>query len=144
MVRSELAGNLSHALPVAQFNPDRQNSCFVQSNGTESGCSELYYHSAFHSNDNNGIEQKQSIKICVHWKEKVNDFFLWAGKQSLEIYMIHGLLLNIFKSNVAIQFSSIEGYLLTAGNFALTMGLCTVVIHLLSQNIVLKKVLNIR
>lgn len=144
VVRSELAGNLSHALPVAQFNPDRQNSCFVQSNGTESGCSELYYHSAFHSNDNNGIEQKQSIKICVHWKEKVNDFFLWAGKQSLEIYMIHGLLLNIFKSNVAIQFSSIEGYLLTAGNFALTMGLCTVVIHLLSQNIVLKKVLNIR
>ena len=58
--------------------------------------------------------------------------------------MMHGLLLNIFKSNVLIQFSSIEGYLLTAGNFAFTIGLCAVVIHLLSQNIVLKKALNIR
>ena len=41
--------------------------------------------------------------------------------------MMHGLLLNIFKSSVALQFSSIEGYLLTAGNFALTVGLCAVV-----------------
>ena len=55
-----------------------------------------------------------------------------------------GLLLNIFKSSIAIQFSSIEGYLLTAGNFALTVGLCAVVIRLLNQNTVLKKVLNIR
>ena len=53
--------------------------------------------------------------------------------------MMHGL-----KSSVAIQFSSIEGYLLTAGNFALTVGLCAVVIRLLDQNAVLKKVLNIR
>ena len=83
--------------------------------------------------------------VLFGWgKEKVSDFFLWAGKQSLEIYMMHGLLLNIFKSSVAIQFSSIEGYLLTAGNFALTIGLCAVVIRLLNQNAVLKKVLNIR
>ena len=58
--------------------------------------------------------------------------------------MMHSLLLNIFKSSVAIQFSSIEGYLLTAGNFALTIGLCAVDIRLLNQNVVLKKVLNIR
>lgn len=62
----------------------------------------------------------------------------------MEIYMMHGLLLNIFKSSAVIQFSSIEGYLLTAGNFALTVGLCAVVIRLLDQNAVLKKVLNIR
>ena len=62
----------------------------------------------------------------------------------MEIYMVHGLLLNIFKSSIVIQFSSIEGYLLTAGNFVLTIGLCAVVICLLNQNVVLKKVLNIR
>ena len=38
----------------------------------------------------------------------------------------------------------LEGYLLTVGNFALTIGLCAVVIRLLSQNVVLKKVFNIR
>lgn len=68
----------------------------------------------------------------------------WVGEHSLEVYLTHGLLLNIFKSSVAIQFSSIEGYLLTAGNFTLTVGLCAVVIRLLDQNAVLKKVLNIR
>ena len=87
---------------------------------------------------------KCRVEICINRKEKVSGFFLWAGKQSLEIYMMHGLLLNIFKSSVAIQFSSIEGYLLTAGNFALTIGLCAVVIRLLNQNVVLKKVLSIR
>ena len=51
----------------------------------------------------------------------------------MEIYMMHGLLLNIFKSSAVIQFSSIEGYLLAAGNFALTIGLCAVVIRLLNQ-----------
>lgn len=39
---------------------------------------------------------------------------------------------------------AIEGYLLAAGNFSLTIGLCAVVIRLLNQNAVLKKVLNIR
>lgn len=58
--------------------------------------------------------------------------------------MIHGLLLNIFKSNVAIQFSSIEGYLLTVGNFILTVGLCAAVVSLLNQNTILKRILNIR
>lgn len=53
-------------------------------------------------------------------------------------------MVSLMTGSVAIQFSSIEGYLLTAGNFALTVGLCAVVIRLLDQNAVLKKVLNIR
>ena len=71
-------------------------------------------------------------------------FCFWTGNRSLEIYMLHGLVLNIFRSNSKVLFNSIEGYLLTAGNFALTMGLCVVIIDLLSQNIILKKVLSIR
>lgn len=58
--------------------------------------------------------------------------------------MIHGFLLNIFESSVPIQFSSIEGYLLTTGNFALTIGICAIVIKLLNQNKLLKKILSIR
>lgn len=62
----------------------------------------------------------------------------------MEIYLTHGLLLNIFKSSVPVQFSSIQGYLLTAGNFALTVGLCALVIELLNHNKLLKKALGIR
>ncbi len=139
-----LVGSLPHALSASQYDQVGQYPGSLQSSRTESGNGELPYYGGAHSDDNNGTKQKQSAKVCPDGKEKVRNFFLWAGKRSLEIYMIHGLLLNIFKSDVVVQFSSIEGYLLTAGNFALTVGLCAVVIRLLDQNAVLKKVLNIR
>lgn len=144
MGRRAFVGNLLHALSVSQLDQVGQYTGSLQPSGVESGNNELHYYSGAHSDDNNGAKQKQSDEICANGKEKVSSLFLWAGKRSLEIYMIHGLLLNIFKSDVEIQFSSIEGYLLTAGNFALTIGLCAVVISLLNQNTTLKKVLNIR
>ena len=144
MGRRAFVGSLPHALSASQFDQVGQYTGPLQPSGAESGNDELHYYSGAHNDDNNGAKQKQSDEICANGKEKVSRFFLWAGKRSLEIYMIHGLLLNIFKSDVEIQFSSIEGYLLTAGNFALTIGLCAVVISLLNQNTTLKKVLNIR
>ena len=144
MDRRAFSGSVPHALPASQHDQAGQKPNSLQPSGTDSGVGELYYHSGSHSDDGNGTKQKQSAKVCPNGKEKVKGFFLWAGKRSLEIYMIHGLLLNICKSDVVVQFSSIEGYLLTAGNFALTVGLCAVVISLLNQNTILKKALNIR
>ena len=144
MGRRALVGSVSHTLSASQLDQVGQSADSVQSGGAEPGSGQLCDYGSTYCDCNSDDEQKCRAKICIIRKEKVSDFFLWAGKQSLEIYMMHGLLLNIFKSSVAIQFSSIEGYLLTAGNFALTVGLCAVVIRLLDQNAVLKKVLNIR
>lgn len=144
MGRRALVGSVSHALSASQFDQVGQSADSVQSGGAEPGSGQLCDYGSTYCDGNSDDEPKCRAEICIIRKEKVSDFFLWAGKQSLEIYMMHGLLLNIFKSSVAIQFSSIEGYLLTAGNFALTIGLCAVVIRLLNQNAVLKKVLNIR
>ena len=144
MGRRALVGSVSHALSASQFDQAGQSTNSTQSSGAEHGSGQLYDYGGTYCDSNSDDEPKCCAEICVNRKEKVSDFFLWAGKQSLEIYMMHGLLLNIFKSSIAIQFSSIEGYLLTAGNFALTVGLCAVVIRLLDQNAVLKKVLNIR
>ena len=144
MGRSALTGSVPRALSAAQFDPARQGPGVVQPNGAESGSGQLCDNVRTYCDGNSDDEPKCRAEICINRKEKVRDVFLWAGKQSLEIYMMHGLLLNIFKSSVVIQFSSIEGYLLAAGNFALTIGLCAVVIRLLNQNVVLKKVLNIR
>lgn len=127
-----------------QLDQAGQGTNSIQSSGARHGFGQLYDYGGTYCDGNSDGNPKCGAEICVNRKEKVSKFFLWAGKQSLEIYMMHGLLLNIFKSSVAIQFSSIEGYLLTTGNFALTVGLCAVVIHLLNQNAVLKKVLNIR
>ena len=144
MGRRALVGSVSHTLSASQLDQVGQSADSVQSGGAEPGSGQLCDYGSTYCDGNSDDEQKCRAKICIIRKEKVSAFFLWAGKQSLEIYMMHGLLLNIFKSSVAIQFSSIEGYLLTAGNFALTVGLCAVVIRLLDQNAVLKKVLNIR
>ena len=144
MGRRALVGSVSHALSASQLDQVGQSADSVQSGGAEPGSGQLCDYGSTYCDGNSDDEPKCRAEICIIRKEKVSDFFLWAGKQSLEIYMMHGLLLNIFKSSVAIQFSSIEGYLLTAGNFALTVGLCAVVIRLLDQNAVLKKVLNIR
>lgn len=144
MGRRALVGSVSHTLSASQLDQVGQSADSVQSGGAEPGSGQLCDYGSTYCDGNSDDEQKCRAKICIIRKEKVSDFFLWAGKQSLQIYMMHGLLLNIFKSSVAIQFSSIEGYLLTAGNFALTVGLCAVVIRLLDQNGVLKKVLNIR
>lgn len=139
-----LTGSVPHALSASQLNQAGQSTNSIQSGRAEHGSGQLYDYGSAYCDGNSDDEPKCHAEICINRKEKVSEFFLWAGKQSLEIYMMHGLLLNIFKSSAVIQFSSIEGYLLTAGNFALTIGLCAVVICLINQNVVLKKVLNIR
>ncbi len=138
------AESVSNALPTSQYNQVGHNTSLLQFGGTDSNFGELYYYSDSHGDNGNDAKQKQSTNVCTNRKEKIRIFFLWVGKRSLEIYMIHGLLLNILKSDVEIKFSSIEGYLLTAGNFTLTIGLCVVVISLLNQNTILKKIFNIR
>ena len=144
MGRRALAGSVPHTLPASQLDQAGRGTNSIQSSGARHGFGQLCDYGSTYCDGNSDDELKCRSEICVNRKEKVSNFFLWAGKQSLEIYMMHGLLLNIFKNSIAIQFSSIEGYLLTAGNFALTVGLCAVVIRLLDQNAVLKKVLNIR
>ena len=132
------------SLSATQLNQAGRSTNSIQSDRAEHGSGQLCDYGSTYCDGNSDDESKCHAEICINRKEKVRDFFLWAGKQSLEIYMMHGLLLNIFKSSAVIQFSSIEGYLLAAGNFALTIGLCAVVICLLNQNVALKKVLNIR
>ena len=144
MGRRALVGSVSHALSASQLDQVGQSADSVQSGGAGPGSGQLCDYGSTYCDGNSDDESKCCAEICINRKEKVRDVFLWAGKQSMEIYMMHGLLLNIFKSSAVIQFSSIEGYLLAAGNFALTIGLCAVVIRLLNQNVVLKKVLNIR
>ena len=144
MGRRALVGSVSHALSASQLDQVGQSADSVQSSRAKHGSGQLLDYGGTYCDGNSDDKPKCRDEIYINRKEKVSEFFLWAGKQSLEIYMMHGLLLNIFKSSVAIQFSSIEGYLLTAGNFALTIGLCAVVIRLLNQNVVLKKALSIR
>ena len=58
--------------------------------------------------------------------------------------MVHGLLLNVLMPKAKPEFPSIEGYGLITGNFVITITLCVVVISLVSQSNILKKLLGIK
>lgn len=58
--------------------------------------------------------------------------------------MVHGLLLNVLMPNTKPEFPSISGYGLIAGNFVITIVLCVVVIGMISQSTVLKKILGMK
>lgn len=87
---------------------------------------------------------KRLFETRTLWKQRIGNAFLWAGKKSLEIYMVHGLLLNVLMPNMKPEFPSISGYGLIVGNFVITITLCVVVINLISQNSILKKILGMK
>lgn len=72
-------------------------------------------------------------------KNKLLGFLDWAGLHSLEIYLIHGLVLNVLKVEPLLAFSSWQGLVLVASNFIITMIIVFCVTKILNQN----KVLNI-
>lgn len=137
-------GDLSNPLSASQSNQINKCSSYLQSDRNFFDFGELHNDCTNYSYDHYNNQPEQGITVSVNWQKRMRIFFLWAGKCSLEIYMIHGLVLNIFKSSEPILFASMQGYVLTAGNFALTVGSCFCVIELLNQNLPLKKFLSIR
>ncbi|MBR0081785.1 MAG: acyltransferase [Clostridia bacterium] len=65
----------------------------------------------------------------------------WTGVHSLEIYLVHYLLLNLVKSAELPPIGSMRGAALVLGNYALTLALTALVVKLLHQNRMLRLVL---
>lgn len=101
--------------------------------------------------DHDENEKNKDQFTCQLIKAWLTKVLCWAGTRSLEIYLVHYLILGqltgISFSNSfgnAVDFNSVEGYLLTGVIFIFTVSLCAAVIGILNQNTFLKKVLCIR
>lgn len=97
--------------------------------------------------DGNGdsiYNRQQCVEKNSYSKNAIESFFYWFGKHSLEVYLLHGLFLNILKTKELHLFSSIIGYGLTFGNYILTLLLCYIVITFLRKCDLLKKILCLR
>lgn len=97
--------------------------------------------------DNSGnshIKQKHSATTSPLWKTSITRFFYWSGRLSLELYVVHGLLLNMLYLKTPPSFSSVLGLLLSMGNFVLTLMLSAIVICLVRKNKVLCMILGVR
>lgn len=143
-MRSSFSGDLSHPLPTAESLEDGGEAFNGKHTGNCVDDSQLHDHGYTDSAGSQPVEHKQGIETNSLWKKRIGSVLLWAGKKSLEIYMIHGLLLNILMPEIKPVFPSIAGYGLITGNFMITILLCAIVISLLSQNRILKKILGMK
>ena len=75
---------------------------------------------------------------------KLVNLFDFAGTQSLGIYLIHGLLINLIKVKTAVEFTTVAGISLVFANYIVSLLLCFTVIHILSMNKPLCRLLGIK
>ena len=143
-MRSSLTGDLSHPLPAALPAEDGRDTFDGKHTGYCANDKQLRNDSSSDTPCGQANQLEQGIEVGALWKQRISILFLWAGEKSLEIYMVHGLLLNVLMPKVKPEFPSIEGYGLITGNFVITITLCVVVISLASQSSVLKKLLGMK
>ncbi len=143
-MRGTFTGDLSHPLLVAEPTEDEGGTDNGKYTRDNADARKLSDHGSADSSCGQVGEYKKNIKIGSVWKQRISKGFLWAGEKSLEIYIVHGLLLDVLMPEVKPIFPSIMGYGLITGNFVITIILCVVVISLISQNRMLRKLLEMK
>lgn len=113
--------------------------------GDNHNSSELCCNDYTNSSCDKAVEYKPHSENIIIRKntisETISNALHWAGTHSLEIYLLHGLLLNVIKTSMLPEFTTWQGCLLVFINYILTLLLTCCVIEFLGQNKVLKKVL---
>lgn len=144
VVRRSFAGDLSRPLSAALSAEDGRDTFNGKLTGHYADDKQLHNDSGANTPCSQVYKLEQGFKTGAIWKQRIGNGFLWAGKKSLEIYMFHGLLLDVLKPQLRPVFPSISGYVLIMGNFVVTIILCVVVISLISQNGISKKILGMK
>lgn len=86
------------------------------------------------------------VALCgmsTSWKVqgKFASTICWIGTRSLDIYLIHNLVLCCIRTETLSAPASISGFLLVILNFSLTVALSAVFSELINQNSIMRKVL---
>lgn len=140
VVRCPLVGTLSRSILDAQYASDGGEATVLVDSGNDNNAGKLCLDNDPSHNGHKVDKSKQVFEIHSI-REKIESFFLWAGKHSLEIYLCHGFVLNILKYPVLPCFSEIPGLTVVLCNYILTILLLAIIINLLNSNKLLKFVL---
>ncbi len=134
LVRSTLAGDLPRSLSAVESTETGQCTFDGKHNRRGADITELHGHGSDDGFDNKNCRHKQNTENDALWKQKIGKVLLWSGKRSLEIYLLHGLVLNVLMPATKPMFPSISGYCIVMANFLITLVLCAVLIGLLTQS----------
>ena len=143
-----LARNIPCPLPIPKSDKDGElTDSYLTDSYLDKGSSvcgnELCCYLDNNGDDNKAYKLEQSYKI-LSLREEIASFLIFTGRESLCIYLIHGLLLNLLKTDTPISFLSIAGIALTFANYILSVSLCAIIIHILGKNKTLCRILGIK
>lgn len=91
-----------------------------------------------------GFDSKDDAKNLARWSAPLNSasqILCWIGRHSLEIYLMHSLLLDLLPTALPLDFAYLPGRLLVLGNFVFTVAVAVVLIVLINQNKMARKIL---
>ena len=143
-MRSSIVGDIFNPLFTAVSTDGDGEAVDKQHRGGFTCVRQLPYHDHSDSFNCQNIKYKQDFATGFVWRQRIGSIFYWVGKRNLDIYMVHGLVLNVLMPEIKPEFPSIAGYGLICGNFAITVFLSVINIILVSQSKILKKVLGIK
>lgn len=139
LYRRSFSGSLSDSLS----NTDTSNSKYRESvNESGLGNGELLHNGGkLHFLDIDD-EAKQDIDEGSIWRKKISTGILnFYGRNSLEVYLLHGLFLCPFRATPLPILQQVSGTVLALSNFGVTIASVTVIIILLKNNKLLQKIL---
>ena len=144
MDRFTLARSVPHTLSVSLSDKDLKSPEFMDDKGRLPCrlelCDNAYNHSILNQTDGS----RQSNGYVSLWKEKVVSLLLFSGNESLCIYLLHGVFLNILKTKTTLEFSSISGVSLVFANYIICVLLCVVIIRIFGSNRILCRFLGVK
>lgn len=120
--------------------PGEANANFVRGCGTSTDELSDNISSCVHINkdDREKLRPQQTAFLEM---SIVASFIEWAGQNSLEIYVLHGLYLHLLKSTAPVLINNASGFLFVLFNFAITMACVFIMVSLIKKNDVLNKLL---
>ena len=144
MGRNSLNGNIYDSLSSSKPDSIGNQTCGDIGKWNWNNSSKL------HCNDSDGNPLNSTAKFQQDnartplWTYKIITILHWSGVHSLEIYLIHGLVLNDLKASEIPAFQSIKGIGLVSMNYIITILICVNTINLLRSNKIICKVLSLR
>lgn len=137
MGRSPLNGNICGPISAAKH-PSTTGETDVRFNTRNNAdISKLSTNNGL-ANDSNQVAEPKHTSTLYPIRKVLMEFFEWAGVNSLQLYLIHTLVINLLRFGTTPSFKSVNGLLLIMGNYVLSIVLLMMIINLINTNRYLK------
>lgn len=139
--RRTLVRSVSHPLPISESCTSSSSASVGIDGGNVHNSHELPANFSIDSNGYKDGAGQQYFELSVVCQTRINKILNWVGIHSLEVYLIHGFSLCLFKLTNPPVLDSCYGWLLITLNFVVAVTLSCTYIRIIESNKLLNKIL---